>query len=542
MRIEIRFDELTCLDEGDGAGVAAPYVWPLYFRIDEAVLELVLVELLQEGAPLGGFQLLAQRVLESRGAEHFTAMRDEQLGVGWAHAPGGQHGNLRGEMDAGDHRRIPADVGQWITTPEGGMVALLPEQRAVGAIFLLLEEDDAPLNSQMDGMYREKFVRDSLNAILDKAKASVLAYVGATSSESFPVADIARALGSTAAGDPLEEQKTDEANAFSKAVAAFNDVDWYVEPIDIDDAIGLALIMFTEAELTSSSPRFFARLWGPETGSEDGGYAMTGRVTNLDAPDAGSAALLWKHTDGRVSLWRVNALGEHVRYVEHGPFPGWEPVNFSKGRLLWRHPNGAISLWRINEDGTQHSYKEHGPIPGWTALRLDGDHLLWTHEDGRVSRWVLDADGEQVAWAELSVDGWRPVSYSSKRLLWRHGDGRLSLWSLGPEFDQTGWQEFNPGGGWRAFLHAGDKVVLQWGNGNLQVWRFGDDLQKFQSIEVRDLGGWTAASLTEDRLLMRHQDGQAALWRLDPQGHRAHLATHGPYAGWTPFDWAPWGP
>jgi hypothetical protein len=82
-------------------------------------------------------------------------------------------------------------------------------------------------------------------------------------------------------------------------------------------------------------------------------------------------------SETRISLWRVDAQGNQVNYKEHGPFPGWTPLNCADNHILWRHADGHIVLWVVDDQGNQVSYKEHGPFPGWTALNYADGRILW---------------------------------------------------------------------------------------------------------------------------------------------------------------------
>ncbi len=78
-----------------------------------------------------------------------------------------------------------------------------------------------------------------------------------------------------------------------------------------------------------------------------------------------------------ISLWIVDAQGNRVSFKEHGPFPGWTPLNYADGRILWRDAGGRISLWVVDAEGNRVSFKEHGPFPGWTPLNYADGRILW---------------------------------------------------------------------------------------------------------------------------------------------------------------------
>ena len=66
-------------------------------------------------------------------------------------------------------------------------------------------------------------------------------------------------------------------------------------------------------------------------------------------------------------------------------------------RVLWKNTNGSISLWVVQPDNTFQSYL-YGPYSGWTARSIavgpdNQTRVLWNNVDGRASQWVIAADG-----------------------------------------------------------------------------------------------------------------------------------------------------
>jgi hypothetical protein len=133
--------------------------------------------------------------------------------------------------------------------------------------------------------------------------------------------------------------------------------------------------------------------------------------------------ILWTHPDRRISLWNIHNQTFIGDYVEHGPFDGWQVVNFSSSEttafnLLWKHDDGRVSLWKMDSTGTQSSYKEYGPFPGWRVINQEGDRLLWQHENGTISLWFLNGDLTQHHYIERAPEpGWVALRYSK----WMYG-------------------------------------------------------------------------------------------------------------------------
>jgi hypothetical protein len=105
-----------------------------------------------------------------------------------------------------------------------------------------------------------------------------------------------------------------------------------------------------------------------------------------------TSRLLWRHQDGRASVWAVSAAGVLEGGREFGPFAGWSATALASGqdgrsRLLWNHVDGRASLWSLSSTAAFESGVEFGPFPGWSArgVAVGGDgkiRLLWRHVDG----------------------------------------------------------------------------------------------------------------------------------------------------------------
>jgi hypothetical protein len=117
----------------------------------------------------------------------------------------------------------------------------------------------------------------------------------------------------------------------------------------------------------------------------------------------GNTRLLWRATDGSISLWKLNGvlayLGSHV----YGPYATWEPVSITTAQnsytyVLWRNTNNSISLWAVDPNLNYVFSKQYGPYSGWIAETLSADtngnstlRLVWKNVNGQVSIWFLDS-------------------------------------------------------------------------------------------------------------------------------------------------------
>jgi hypothetical protein len=64
----------------------------------------------------------------------------------------------------------------------------------------------------------------------------------------------------------------------------------------------------------------------------------------------GYTRLLWRGTDGSISLWKLDGNLKEVSFHAYGPYPDYEPIaitaaadSYTYG--LWRKTDNSISLW-----------------------------------------------------------------------------------------------------------------------------------------------------------------------------------------------------
>jgi hypothetical protein len=115
-------------------------------------------------------------------------------------------------------------------------------------------------------------------------------------------------------------------------------------------------------------------------------FGLTGPFANWSAIDIAatdvdeSTRVLWRHTTGAAGVWRQLHDGTLTSAV-YGPFAGWQPdaIALSQAvrdyqdhysRVLWRHTNGAISLWKLGSTGNLVKSFVYGPFSGWTVVDL----------------------------------------------------------------------------------------------------------------------------------------------------------------------------
>jgi hypothetical protein len=168
----------------------------------------------------------------------------------------------------------------------------------------------------------------------------------------------------------------------------------------------------------------------------------------------------WDYPHGRISLWKVDDEGNQLSFKEHGPFPGWTPLNCANNNILWRYVDGRISFWVFDDEGNQLSFKEHGPFPGWTPLNYADGRILWQDEANSISLWKIDAVGNLLNFKEHGpFPGWTPVNCANNNVLWHHIDGRISFWVFDDEGNQLSFKEHGPFPGWTPLNYADGRIL-----------------------------------------------------------------------------------
>jgi hypothetical protein len=82
--------------------------------------------------------------------------------------------------------------------------------------------------------------------------------------------------------------------------------------------------------------------------------------------------VLWKNTNGSISLWKVDPNLNYVSSNVFGPFEGWIPESLSPDqanpgsiRVLWRETMGLISIWVVDSNVNLALNKVYGPFFGF---------------------------------------------------------------------------------------------------------------------------------------------------------------------------------
>jgi V8-like Glu-specific endopeptidase len=243
--------------------------------------------------------------------------------------------------------------------------------------------------------------------------------------------------------------------------------------------------------------------------------------------------ILWQHGSGRISLWTLNAAGDHLSYTEHGPFPGWTPVSYSGNRMLWRNADGRSSYWVLNDQNQHLTYVENGPFNGWTPVNHANDRVLWRHADGRISLWTVDNVGNYVSHREYGpYAGWTALNYANNRILWRHASGKISLWRMDDNNNGVGYMEYGPYTGWTALSYANGEILWRHSSGKTSLWTLNRAGVGLSYLENGPFDGWTPIATADRKLLWQHSTGKITFWTVNSDGVGLGYREHGPFSGW----------
>jgi hypothetical protein len=122
----------------------------------------------------------------------------------------------------------------------------------------------------------------------------------------------------------------------------------------------------------------------------------------MDVGSDGRTRVLWTRTDGRISVWVLDAALNQVLDRQYGPFWGFIPQAIGAGilgetRVLWKGTDGRISVWVLDAALNVVRDRQYGGMIGWTpqTISVGNDNrtrVLWKNTDGRISVWVLDTN------------------------------------------------------------------------------------------------------------------------------------------------------
>jgi hypothetical protein len=125
-------------------------------------------------------------------------------------------------------------------------------------------------------------------------------------------------------------------------------------------------------------------------------------------------------------------------------------------RVLWRATDGSISLWKLDGNLTLATSHAYGPYPGWVPIAItvaenDNTYVLWRYTDGSISLWEVDSNlnlvtshvyGPYTGWIAQGISSGGPGSLL--RVIWRYTTGTISIWRVDPSLNLIGSQVYGP--------------------------------------------------------------------------------------------------
>ena len=475
----IRLTQLECIDEADGSGRSEPYLWPIFFKIDNDTVTAVMQEMRNDGEDFG---VVVNAVVDS---QDFVPVST------YFYAPGGPHNNVGGSMDAGQTKVIPEWLGTWKASIRTGPLLNDENQCLIGCIAVLLEEDSVPSSSQIKQIYTHTFSPTVLSRIKDKVNASVTSSLNDNNGGLGGGSDNESGL---VAASEEEEIRKELVNQFNDQIPGF---------IDRDDVIGAAVFTANVADLNKGKVSF-QRLWIEATKSEDGSYRLSGSAES-DTMGAESDPVGYSYSADNTQ--HVIFTGEdsriHELWFKRGK--GWShaiPVNRSDIPAVVGAPSGYT--WAV--DNTQHIVfrgNDNNIHELWFARGLG-----WNYNNLTIASGVPQANAITEPWGYVwAKDKTQHVIYRDRNFHiqelwfaqghgWNHND--LTVAANAPECRGR-----PMGYGWN---HPG------WHNLQKVIYRGKDN--HIHELTFRKGQGWSWADLSKSM-----QDGTSIpLAASDPRG------------------------
>jgi hypothetical protein len=218
--------------------------------------------------------------------------------------------------------------------------------------------------------------------------------------------------------------------------------------------------------------------------------------------------ILWRHTNGQVSIWFMVSAGT-IRFVTYpgGTDPDglWSIQGVGdfngNGRadILWRDTSGYLAIW-FDGNYLDTAAPSYGDVPAPVDLSwqvngvgdFDGDRhadILWRHTDGQVAIWYMSGGrrvgegypGGRDPSGIFSIQGTGDFDGDGRSdILWRDTTGNLAIWSHGDRYSDT----------YPSYRNAGGTVDLSW--------------------SIKGIGDFNADGRSD--LLWTHSSGSVAIW------------------------------
>jgi hypothetical protein len=258
MKVEVRIGRLKALDSGEAR--AEPYLWPLFFKVDEGSFADVLASKIT-------YSNLPRDIVSRRGIDPDALLQDEERSVGAFSAPGGSHGNLP-QMSTGDEVKINK---VWTTELREDSGLLGAGESIVGLVVVLFEEDMFPTHGRVEDAYArfvESFKKRTERAVGDAIERDA----GGQLPFKF-------GFRAEKGGNPRTPFFP---SGIEKQLAAKLKTLYKMPLLDVDDYIGTCVWVRSSAQLRIKPNATLSRIWTPTTGSTEGSWKIDMSISVRD--------------------------------------------------------------------------------------------------------------------------------------------------------------------------------------------------------------------------------------------------------------------
>lgn len=260
---------ISVIDEADGNGNAEPYLWPFFFKIDN---DMMTPDTFYEP-------------------------------IKWSYSPGGAHGNIGKGYDTGHVRAVPGKYGHWKTTISHNPLYFKKGNVYVGAVVVLLEEDDLPSSSDVVSDHYPTYTNKITRRLQCKFLNSFNKEVKKLQSEGSNMSTLVKMVydnlirdhrfselncviqnnpPSPGSGQGFGDFITEAEKEIQEEIISETGDPWYLNfflPgisafINIDDFIGAKIFIWKWTELEKDPFKTVLVKWNGSTGSEDGDFNM----------------------------------------------------------------------------------------------------------------------------------------------------------------------------------------------------------------------------------------------------------------------------
>jgi len=260
----------------------------------------------------------------------------------------------------------------------------------------------------------------------------------------------------------------------------------------------------------------------------------------------GKMDILWRHNDGRASLWLMNGTGLSSGGQLMNAGTGWvakQTGDFNgdgKADILWQHTDGSIAVWLMNGSSLSSGGVLLGAGSGWTVKQIadfDGDgkaDILWQSTDGSIAVWLMDGlnlkNGNVIlnggtGWGVKTIGDFNGDHKAD--IVWQHVDGTTSIWLMDGLNLIDGGGLIGAGSGW-SVKAIGDfngdgksDIVWQHTDGSLAAWLM-NGLNLIDGAGWLGTGnGWTVGQVgdlngdSKADIVWQNADGRSAAWLMD---------------------------